>query len=167
MKSFSFAIVAVLLLGMLSLSGCGYTFAGRKGLLVESVRIGPIKNKSMEPGLSQVLISALSDELMKQGINVDQNSRNMIYGNLTQFTLSGVSEANQSFTAYQVTIAGRFIFRGADGKEVVLPGSTPFIITFSSQGALNEVFAQRQLAVQSGMQNLASQIVSGLLVPLK
>ncbi|MDA8170904.1 MAG: LPS assembly lipoprotein LptE [Nitrospiraceae bacterium] len=167
MKSFTFAIAVFSLCGMLALSGCGYTFAGRKGLMVASVGIGPIKNESMEPGLSEMLYSALSDELMKQGINVDQNSPNRISGNLTLFDLSGVSEANDSFTAYQVTISGRFVFRGANGKEVLLPGSTPFILTFSSQGALNQVFAQRQLAVEAGMQNLASQIVSGLLVPLK
>ena len=162
------AFASAALLGfLLALSGCGYTFAGRQGLKVTSVSIGPIKNNSSEPGLAQMLIPALSDELSKQGINVDQDSPNRLEGTLDRFDLTGVSEENQSFTAYQVTMSGHFVLKSANGKEILLPGTAPFIVSFSSQGTLNQVFAQRQTAVQSGMQQLASQIVSGLLVYTK
>ncbi|MDA8387181.1 MAG: LPS assembly lipoprotein LptE [Nitrospiraceae bacterium] len=167
MKKTAALAIAACLLGLLMLSGCGYTFAGRKYLRVTSVKIGPIKNNSSEPGLSEMLVSALSDELSKQGIDVDQDSPNRIEGSLDRFDLTGTSEENQSFTAYQVAISGHFVLRDANGKEFLLPGTAPFIVSFSSQGALNQVFAQRELAVQAGMQQLASQIVSGLLVYTK
>lgn len=165
MKRVLFYAAAVFILcGAIALAGCGYTFLGSKGLKVASIRIGEIKNESTEPGLSEMLVSALSDELMKQGISVDRSSPNVLDGSIQKFELTGVSEADQSFTAYQISISGRFVYRDATGKEFVLLGSSPFIISFSSQGALNQVFAQRQLAVQAGMQDLSSQIVSGLLI---
>lgn len=158
------AAVFLLLPALLALTGCGYALAGRNNFRAASVRIGPIKNNSSEPGLAQMLYSALSNELSKQGIDVDHTSPNRIEGSLDRFVLSGVSEQNQSFTAYQVAISGHFVLKSANGKKIALPGVAPFIITFSSQGALNQVFAQRQSAVQTGMEQLASQIVSGLLV---
>ncbi|MDA8090661.1 MAG: LPS assembly lipoprotein LptE [Nitrospiraceae bacterium] len=153
---FLFSFIAVLL------TGCGYSFVGRKNLKATSVSIGPIANNTTEPGLEQYLYTALSDELMKQGIDVDQTSANKIYGSLDTFQLLGVAETNRVFTSYQVTISGKFIFRGTDGKEVPLAGASPFIISFSAQGDLNDVLAQRQLAIRTGMQSFASQIVSGL-----
>ena len=150
------------------LAGCGYSIVGRRGLAATSVSIGPIENKTTEPGLEETLYSALSDELMKQGINVDQDSPSRIYGTLNTFQFMGVSETNQVFTSYQITISGSFFFRDANGKQTVLAGSSPFIISFSSQGDLNDVFAQRQEAIKAGMQSFASQMVSGLItVPVK
>ena len=146
-----------------SLAGCGYSLVGRKDLVATSVSIGPIKNRTTEPGLEEYLYSALSGELMKQGIDVDQNSPNRIYGTLKVFHLQGVAENNQVFTSYQITISGSFVFRGAGGKKMVLAGSSPFVISFSSQGDLNDVYAQRQEAIKSGMQSFASQMVSGLI----
>jgi hypothetical protein len=160
---FSVFLYASLSVVALSLSGCGYSIVGSQGLLARNVSIGPIENKTTEPGLAEFLYSALSDELMKQGINIDQDSPNRIYGTLNTFQLLGVAESDQVFTSYQVTISGSFIFQGANGKKVVLASSSPFIISFSAQGALNDVYAQRQEAIKGGMQSFASQLVSGLI----
>lgn len=159
-------LAALILLAFIvvSLAGCGYSFIGRKGMKAENVSLGPIINKTTEPGLAEVLYSALSDELMKQGINVDQDSPNKISGTLTIFGLTGVAEANRVFTSYQISISGMFVFRGADGKKIVLSGSSPFIMSFSATGDLNDVFAQKQQAIKAGMQSFASQIVSGLII---
>ncbi len=161
---FSVFLFASLFLLAASLSGCGYSMVGSQGLMARSVSIGPIKNKTTEPGLEEFLYSALSDELMKQGINVDQDSPNRIYGTLDTFQLLGVAENNQVFTSYQITIRGSFFFQDANGKKMMLAGSSPFIISFSAQGDLNDVFAQRQEAIKGGMQSFASQMVSGLIM---
>ncbi|MDA8086817.1 MAG: LPS assembly lipoprotein LptE [Nitrospiraceae bacterium] len=165
-KTKTYSALAILLVSLFltaSLAGCGYSMVGRRGFVATNVSIGPIENKTPEPGLEEYLYFALSDELMKQGIDVDQNSPNRIYGTLNIFQFQGVAENNQVFTSYQLTISGRFVFKGAGGGKIVLAGASPFIISFSAQGDLNDVFAQRQEAIKTGMQSFASQMVAGLL----
>ncbi|MDA8174271.1 MAG: LPS assembly lipoprotein LptE [Nitrospiraceae bacterium] len=150
------------LLALLSLSGCGYSLMGRKAINVPDIRIGTIKNITYEPGLDDALIRALKDQLMQEGFVINPASKDVIHGTITSYQITGVSIVNDIFSAYQISIAGKFYYRDASGKELLLRGDTPFIVTFQATDPLNTVFADRQAAEESALHDLSSNIVSSL-----
>lgn len=156
------ALGIVLIFAALVLGGCGYSVVSKKAIGLESVKMGRLENATTEPGLEIVLIEALADELMKQGITVKGDSAHEIYGSINAFELKGVAEKDRLFTSYEVIIKGSFFLRGPDGKALALRGQNPFIVTFASHEELNLVFARRQEAVRRAMRELSSEIVSGI-----
>ena len=158
LKIYAFAL---LLLPVL-LSGCGYSLMGHKAIAVEDIKIGTISNATYEPGLDDALIKALKDELMRQGFVISSTSKNEIHGTIASFQLTGADMKNDIFSAYQITITGKFYYKDAAGKDILLRGTTPYIITFQATDALNQVFADRQAAEDSALHDLSSEIVSSL-----
>ena len=157
------AALVLIMLVPLAIAGCGYSLLTKKAIQVSDIKIGKITNGTNEPELDDELVSALSGELMKQGIHLDSHSQNQIYGTINSFVLTGVTDINDVFTAYQVSIEGKFYFKGADGREIPLRGQNPFIVTFQSTGQMNVVYALRQVAVQGALKDLSSEIVSSFI----
>jgi len=161
-------LLASIFIGAFLFSGCGYTIYGAKESKVKSVSIGKIENASREPRLHDFLVSALADELSRQGITLSEGAphhinEGEIHGVINRFEMTGIAESGeQVFTEYEVKIAGSFFLRTQDGKDVPLRGENPFIVTFPSQADLSRVFAAREEAVRRVMKGLAAEIVSGI-----
>lgn len=161
----SFPLVLFTICCILStLFGCGYAIRSKAPLPFNAIRIVKIENKTLEPKLQDRLYKALTDEFLKQGVDVDPYARYQLSGTIKQFTLGILSEKSQVATEYEVTIKGDFKLIDPSGniKEFKDIGS-PFIVTFSGSGQLNTLLASKELASEQAIRDMATEIVAILI----
>ncbi len=144
--------------------GCGYTIHGRASLPFDSIQIGKIENITVEPKLQDKLHKALTEEFLKQGIAVYPDAGYKVIGTINQFELRILSEKADIATEYEVLIKGDFKLINPSGniKEFKNIGS-PFIVSFSGSGPLEELIASKELASERAIRDMAMEIVSTLI----
>ena len=60
-------------------------------------------------------------------------------------------------------IKGEFSLKVPDGADKKLPGGGRFIVTFSSRGDLTSVIANKELAIERALGDMAEEISAALL----
>jgi hypothetical protein len=148
----------------LCLAGCGYTIHGRASLPFDSIQIGKIENITVEPKLQDRLHKALTEEFLRQGIAVYPGAGYKLIGTINQFELRILSEKADIATEYEVLIKGDFKLTDPSGniKEFKNIGS-PFIVSFSGPGPLDELIASKELASERAIIDMAMEIVAILI----
>ncbi len=154
----NFALLAAVLTS--ALAGCGYSL--RKGPPVTAVSIGRIENNTYEPRLQDFLYDALTEELMKQGVRVDDDADYRIEGVLNAFEIRGAAEKDKITVQYEVIIKGMFHLVGPDGARRPLRERAAFIVTFGGQGALELLTAGKELAVERALNDMSREIAASV-----
>ncbi|OGW38950.1 MAG: hypothetical protein A2Y97_10975 [Nitrospirae bacterium RBG_13_39_12] len=141
--------------------GCGYTIHGKSSLPFDSIQIGNIENLTVEPKLQDKLHRALTEEFLKQGINVYPESAFKLSGRIYKFELRILSQKYDVATEYEVIIEGDFRIVDSSGniKDFEKIGS-PFIVSFQSSDLLEDVLSSKELASERAVKDMAMQIVS-------
>jgi|WetSurMetagenome_2_1015567.scaffolds.fasta_scaffold540870_2 hypothetical protein len=148
----------------LSLSGCGYSVHTKASLPFEEIQIGTIENRTYEPKLQDRLHRSLTEEFLRQGIAVRSNAEYKLSGVINKFTLQVLSEKADVAAEYQVTILGDFKLIDPKGNIKEFKGvGSPFIVSFSGAGQLNELIANKELASERALKDMASEIVAALI----
>ncbi|HAM50345.1 MAG TPA: hypothetical protein DCP92_06480 [Nitrospiraceae bacterium] len=150
---------------LLSALGCGYTIQGKASLPFRSVSIGQIVNKTYQPKLEDKLQTALVAELMKNGIALENGSAYRIEGVITTYQLNTLAAAAGTAVEYEVIIRGDFKLVEPSGKIKALKGGGVFIVSFSSQGNLEDVIALRDQAIERALKDLSTELVISLIYP--
>jgi Lipopolysaccharide-assembly len=163
-QSSSFVLLLAVCCLLSAAFGCGYTVRGKASLPFSAVRIVKIENKTLEPKLQDRLYTALTEEFLKQGVDVNPYARYELRGTIKQFTLGILSEKSDIATEYEVTIKCDFKLTDPSGgiKEFKDIGS-PFIVSFSGSGRLNDLIASKELASEQAIRDMAEEIVAVLL----
>jgi hypothetical protein len=156
-KAMRYIMIAVL---MLALSACGYSI---KRSTVDSVRIGDIENMTSEAKLEDRLTEALLASFLKNGIKVTQSSGHSVEGTLETLELRQLSEKSAPTTTSQVVIKGEFFLVQPEGEKKELPGGGKYIVTFSSEGALTPIIANKELAIERALNDIAEEISAAVL----
>jgi hypothetical protein len=161
-----FALCSMLI--ALCFGGCGYTIHGKTSLPFDSIQIGKIENITVEPKLQDRLHETLTEEFLKQGIAVYPDAGYKLIGTINQFELRILSEKADIATEYEVLIKGDFKLIDPSGniKEFKNIGS-PFIVSFSGPGPLDELIASKELASEKAIRDMAMEIVAILIYPVR
>ncbi|MEW6571061.1 MAG: LptE family protein [Nitrospirota bacterium] len=156
--------IQVLVLSLFTLFGCGYSLHGRASLPFEALQIGNIENKTREPKLDDRLHRVLAEELLKQGFRVDPQAGYTLSGTINKFDMHILSESSDIATEYEVVVNGDFTLTDPSGniRQVKNIGS-PFIISFSSAGPLEELVAFKEVASERAVRDIAMEILASLL----
>lgn len=152
--------ILVVFLVLLVITGCGYSV---KKSPVSSVRIGNIENMTSEARLDDRLSEALVAALLKNGIQVNSSAEHTIEGTLRSLSLSQLAEREELTTTYRVTIEGEFFLVGAEGEKTKLPSGGKYIVTFLSEGSLTPIIANKELAIEQAIEDLAEEISASVL----
>jgi hypothetical protein len=150
---------AVLCLAVIG--SCGYSM--RKTGTVGSVRMGEIVNSTFEPKLGDRLAVALAGALMESGIRLDDGSPYTLSGRLEKFELRSLAEKEGVSVLYEVRVSGAFFLDGPGGERRKLRNSGLFIVTFSSEGALQRVLAGKEQAAMKALSDLSEELVASIL----
>lgn len=149
---------------LLAVCGCGYTIHGRASLPFDSIQIGIIENKTLEPKLQDMLYRALTQEFLKEGISVQAHAGHKLSGTIKKFNLKVLSEKSDVASEYEVVILGDFKLADPSGKIKDFKGiGSPFIVSFAGSGSLNELIANKELASERAIGDMAMEIVAALL----
>ena len=154
------AIIVLMLVAVLA-SGCGYTLQQRANLPFDSVALGTIENKTVEPKLQDRMSRLLAESLMEYGIDVRPAAAETIEGAIKSFDLTPVSEKSLTAIEYQISIVADFrIVDNRTRKSKVLAAvSSPFITYFRSSGTLTSVLALKEAATESAVRDLSRELV--------
>lgn len=143
------------------LSSCGYSIR-KPPFEVRSVRLVNISNMTYEPKLSDRLTEALSISLLKNGIKVDDRSSYRVEGSIGEFRLKGIAEKDDITISFEVVIGGSFYLIGPETRTP-LRGRNTFIVTFTSEEALEKVMALKEEAVERALSDMADEIVASII----
>jgi hypothetical protein len=162
--SCSLLIAVCFMLCALCLFGCGYTLHSSSSLPFDAVRIGKIENKTVEPKLQDMLYQALTEEFLKHGISVSSTAEHEISGVIDQFDLRLVAEKEDVAAEYEVIMKGNFsVINPAGERQEFVNISSPFLISFSGFGTLNELLALKEKASESAVREIALTIVAAII----
>lgn len=106
---------------------------------------------------------ALNDELIRSGFVIDGSSGHSIDGSLTTFVLNTLSTKNGVAVEYEVVIKGDFRLVDPFGKARALRHQGVFIVSFSSADSLQNVVAQKELAIERALKDFSSEIVASII----
>jgi hypothetical protein len=161
---FSCFLFFTLYCSLFTLFGCGYSLHGRASLPFNAIQIGTIENKTVEPKLQDKLYTALTEEFLKQGITVLPDAGYKLSGTVKEFSLLILSEKGDIAAEYEVVIKGDFTLVDPSGKQKELKDiGSPFIVSFSRPGPLEEVIAAKELASEKAIRDMAMQVVGAVI----
>jgi len=145
-------------------SGCGYTIRNKASLPFKEIKIGRIENKTFEPKLQDRLFRALTEEFLKQGVDVSPVAGYKLDCTIHDFELKILSEISSVAVDYEVTVKADFTLTDPAGKTKEFRNTeSPFIISFSGPGPLNDLIAAKELASERAMTEVAVEIIGGLI----
>lgn len=151
------------LCSLTSLLGCGYVLHSKASLPFRSVRIAGIENRTVEPKLEDRLQRALTEEFLRNGIAVNQGNGYILRCVLNRFELRVLSEKEGAAVEYEIILKGDFRITDTSGntREFKDTGS-PFIISISGSGPLENVIALKELGAEKAVRNMAMEIIGAL-----
>lgn len=157
-------LVLLAALVCLFLSGCGYTLQSRSNLPFQEVDLGRIENKTHEPKLEDRLARALGQVLPEYGIELSKGARYRIEAEITQFQLTALSEISLYVSEYQVTATTNVRVIDHQTKEVTtIASSGPFVTYFRSTGGIESVLANKEIATDRAMRDIAQDVVQRII----
>jgi hypothetical protein len=146
--------------------GCGYAIHGKVSLPFDSIQVGKLENTTLEPKLQDKLQMALTEEFLKQGIDVNPNAGYKLSGMINQFELRILSEKGGLATEYEVIIKGDFSLVDPSGNTEDFKNlGSPFIVSFQSSDTLEleKVLALKESVSERAIRDMAIEIVSILI----
>ena len=151
------------------ITGCGYTVRNKASLPFESIQIGRIENRTVEPKLQDRLYLSLTQEFLKQGISVSPAASYKLSGTIHSFDLRIVSERSDIASEYEVLMKADFRVTDPSGKDKEFKDvSSPFIVSFTvPAGPLEGLIARKEIATDRGIQDIATEIVAALIYSFK
>jgi hypothetical protein len=111
-----------------------------------------------------MLYQALTAEFLKHGVSVDSAAEHEISGVIDQFDLRLVAEKADVAAEYEVIMKGNFSLINPEGETREFVNITsPFLISFSGYGPLNELIALKEKASEDAVKEIAITIVAAIL----
>lgn len=158
-------IRCMLLIGYcLLLSCCGYTIQTRANLPFDTISVGKIENKTLEPKLEDKFNLALSQQFAQYGFGVSSSARYRLDGEIDRFLLVPTTEVNLTATQYKIVLNASFILTDTEnGKKIPLIAGSPFITYFPATGRIEFIMAQKELAEVAALTNLSQTLVSNII----
>ena len=157
-------LLLVLLAPILLTAGCGYSVYNRASLPFTEIRIGNLDNMTLEPKLQDKLHQALVEEFAKYGVAVTPGAAPVLAGVIRNFSMVSLSEKNDVTVEYRFIIGVDFTYQDSTGKiREIKDRGLPFIVSFSGAGALQDLLANKTVAEQKAMSDLAKSIIGALI----
>lgn len=151
----------------LLLGGCGYTLHGKAALPFDAIQIERIENRTLEPKLQDRFHRVITEEFLKHGVTVSPNADYKLSGTINLFEMYVLAERGVA-VEYEVVMRGDFKLVGPSGDIKDLKGiGSPFIVSFSGSGMLEDVLALKELALERALRDMATEIVGILIYSVK
>jgi uncharacterized lipoprotein YajG len=144
--------------------GCGYRVHRHTALPFKDIHIFPIENRTLEPKLQDKLHRALVKEFTKHGVRINPSSRTRLTGTIHTFDMLSLSVKDDTTAEYRVNASVNFTVHNANGNiQEIKNIRSPFIVSFSGIEALSETLANRDVAEEMALADVAMQIVGFLI----
>lgn len=145
-------------------NSCGYSVFRHSSLPFTEIAISHIENKTLEPKLQDKLHKALTEEFLRQGISVNPSAGHKLAGVIREFGMVSLSEKKGITIEYRVDVKADFSLFSGEGKKIEIKNiSSPFIVSFVGSEDFGTLLANRDVAEEKALKEVAIQIVSELI----
>lgn len=153
--------VSLFLVLVFLLSGCGYAIQKKADLPFTEIYIGKLNNNTFEPKLQDKLHRTLAEGFSQYGFQVSPSSRYRLEGDITKFEIKTLSEKDLITTEYQIILFCNFrLINDETGSITKIDGITePFVNYFIAKGRLENVLAQKEMALESSLRELSRELI--------
>lgn len=159
----SLLFLLITLLPLIAFSGCGYNVQTRSNLPFDSIEIGKIENKTVEPKLQDMFNKTLSEILYEYGFDIKTHCRYILEGDINSFALEPLVEKSLVATQYRIVIKADFRIKDTlTNKIIPVKIKVPFITTFSSAENLQMVISAKEIATKEAIKNISQEIVRSI-----
>ena len=157
-------LLSVVLVAVLAMEGCGYSIHRHASLPIKEISIGLIENKTVEPKVEDKLHRALAEECFRQGIAVRKDAAVKLFGIITRFQMTMLSQKAGLAAEYQVSVDADFTLTRPDGTTEHLGKiESPFIVPFSSSEDLAALLAGKDAVEERAMRDIAVKVIGSLI----
>ncbi len=160
-----FSSYCLLLTTYFFLSSCGYRIIGSKFLPFDSITIKPVKNKTYEPRLEEILHNALSNEFVNQGIEVKATGASVeLETTITAFELGAIGAVAEIVKEQELIM--RVDIKVIDEEKVTefKAMKSPIKVTFQTTGTVSESVAHKERAIDKASAEIAKEVVSKIII---
>lgn len=149
---------------LITLFGCSYSIQRQSNLPFESISIGKIENKTIEPKLQDKFQRILTETFMEYGFRIDPLSRYMIEGSLISFDLKPLAERSLTVTEYEVIIKANFIlFDTKTNDKIPINIRRPFITYFPVFGRIEDILVNKEIATNKAIKDISLEITRSII----
>lgn len=150
---------------MLLLQGCGYTLHSQASLPFKEIAIDTIENRTVEPGLQDILHRAVVEEFIRQGISVSPAARQRLSAVIQKFDMPSLSANKSGFSReYRIIVAVDFVITDESGQKRYIKNlGSPFMVPFTGADDLGRLLATKKIAEEDALRDVAQQL-TGLLI---
>ncbi|TAN43890.1 MAG: hypothetical protein EPN22_08800 [Nitrospirae bacterium] len=144
---------------LILLDGCGYAVRGKAELPFDSIALGRIENQTLEPKLQDKLNRALAETFNAYGVTLSSSAKYRIEADITKITLTALSEQELTASEYEISILADF--RLVDTEKSIankIGVASPFRAAFTAVSPLENLTAQKELAMERALKNLAEEL---------
>jgi hypothetical protein len=148
----------------LFLNGCGYTLQSRSNLPFQEIDLGKVQNKTHEPKLEDRLARAIGSVFPEYGFDISPNAPYRLECDVDSFNMAVLSEVGLTAAEYQITTSVTMrLIETKTGKITTIRPASPFVTYFRSTGRLESVMAQKELATDRAMRDVAQRAAQELI----
>lgn len=149
---------------MLLLHGCGYSLHSHASLPFREIAIDMIENRTIEPGLQDMLHRAVVEEFMRQGISVSPSAGHRLSAVIRNFDMPSLSEKGGFSREYRVIVNVDFAVTDESGQKRYFKNvGSPFMVPFAGSDDLGRLLATKRMAQEDALRDVAQQL-TGLLI---
>ncbi|HAK89793.1 MAG TPA: hypothetical protein DHV16_01965 [Nitrospiraceae bacterium] len=164
LKSRRFLLLFMVCCLLFVVYGCsGYAIQTKANLPFDTIAVGKIENKTLEPKLQDRFIRSLAETFAEYGFSVSRSAKYKLEGKITKFELLPLNEQNLVATQYQVIVKASFnLVDTSTGRSVPLVADNPFITYFSTSARLEDVLAQKDISTNGALKNIAQEVARAI-----
>ncbi|HEB75570.1 MAG TPA: hypothetical protein ENJ04_04395 [Nitrospirae bacterium] len=157
-------LVALVALQSLLILSCGYRVQRTSVLPLASVRIDGVENRTFEPGLQDLFVDVMAEELLRNGIALSDSSEYVLSAVLTDYRLDTLSIKDDLSVEYIIRVVADVTLGLPGGDKREFKGvSSEFMETFVSADDIQSIQSQREVATEKAVRSLAQRVVADIL----
>jgi outer membrane lipopolysaccharide assembly protein LptE/RlpB len=156
-------------------SSCGYHIVGSKYLPFDSVAVRPVQNMTYEPRLEEKLHSALSRELIVQGITLASaggaeslgrapESGVAIEAKITAFNLKTIASVDEKVKEQEIIMLVDVAVIDKNSVSELKAVRSPIQITYDAAGTVGEAALNKERAVEKACAEVAKEIADRVII---
>ncbi len=151
-------------LSLIALFGCGYSIQRQANLPFDSISIGKIENRTVEPKLQDKFQRILTETFMEYGFRIEPLSRYVIEGSIISFDLKPLSEKSLIVTEYEVIIKANFILLDTKTNErIPINIRRPFVTYFDVLGRIEDILMHKEIATNRAIKDISLEITRSII----
>ncbi len=154
----------IFMIAILLLNGCGYNLHTKSDLPFKEIYLRKIDNQTLEPGLQDRMRKIAYQKLAENGFKLTSSAEKVLDIQITNYKLSTLSEIGLTTVEYQILLNVRAILYDSNGNKLKeLQPTAPFTTYFRVTRDLQSIIANRNLAIESLMNDICDDLIRKLI----